>query len=218
MHMADEAHGRSKLARVTVGCWLVVFVTRLLNEATVVNGMAQATIFIGGALLACEAQRSLSRGMYNFSAFMLATTSGSLCGTAQGGSSLTIGIVFACALVTFFCAVGLLSRWIGNSEFFLRILRMSRRFGNNVFHTERLTLDTAPGMSRDEFIDEMRSSAEEVLGAVADVINHSAAPAGQIDARSEEIICDLFAQLRQQATETGVQMRMRSAEDPRGSF
>ena len=71
-------------------------------------------------------------------------------------------------------------------------------------------MDTAPKMSRDEFIAEMRNKVEEVLGAVADAIN--GAPAGHIVTHSEEKVRDLFAGLRQQAFEKGLQMRMDAAE------
>jgi hypothetical protein len=71
-------------------------------------------------------------------------------------------------------------------------------------------METAPKISRDEFIAEMRSKVEEVLGAVADAIN--GAPAGHIITRSEEKVRDLFADLRQQAFERGLQMRINAAE------
>jgi len=68
----------------------------------------------------------------------------------------------------------------------------------------------APKMSRDEFIRRMRAKLEEALGRVADAINE--APPGQIIAGSEEQGRDLFADLRQQAFETGLQMRVDAAE------
>ena len=51
---------------------------------------------------------------------------------------------------------------------------------------------------------------EAMLGQVADAINE--APPGQIIAGSEEQVRDLFADLRQQAFETGLQMRVDAAE------
>jgi hypothetical protein len=71
-------------------------------------------------------------------------------------------------------------------------------------------MDTAPKMSRGEFIAEMRNKVQEVLGAVADAIND--APEGHIVTHSEEKVRDLFAGLRQQAFEKGLQMRMDAAE------
>jgi hypothetical protein len=71
-------------------------------------------------------------------------------------------------------------------------------------------MQPTPKMSRDEFISQMRKKVEEVLGQVADAINE-AAP-GQIISGSEEQVRDLFADLRQHAFETGVQMRVNAAE------
>jgi hypothetical protein len=51
---------------------------------------------------------------------------------------------------------------------------------------------------------------EEALGRVADAINE--APPGQIISGSEERVRDVFADLRQQAFETGLQMRLNAAE------
>jgi hypothetical protein len=68
----------------------------------------------------------------------------------------------------------------------------------------------APKLSRDEFIQRMRTKFEETLGQVADAINE--APPGQIISGSEEQVRDLFADLRQQAYETGLQMRVNAAE------
>jgi hypothetical protein len=65
-------------------------------------------------------------------------------------------------------------------------------------------------MSRQEFIDRMRQKMEEALGRVADAINQ--APPGQIIAGSEEEVRDVFAYLRQQAFEMGLQMRLDAAE------
>ena len=67
-----------------------------------------------------------------------------------------------------------------------------------------------PKLSRDEFIEQMRQKMEEMLGQVADAINE--APPGQIISGSEEQVRDLFADLRQQAFETGLQMRVDAAE------
>src|SRR5918998_6879758 len=71
-------------------------------------------------------------------------------------------------------------------------------------------METAPTLSRDEFIRQMREEMEAMLGKVADAIN--AASPGQIIAGSEEQVRDLFADLRRQAFEKGLQMRVDAAE------
>jgi hypothetical protein len=71
-------------------------------------------------------------------------------------------------------------------------------------------MESTPKMSREEFIDQMRKKVEEALGLVADAINE--APPGQIISGSEEQVRDVFAELRQQAFETGLQMRVNAAE------
>lgn len=67
-----------------------------------------------------------------------------------------------------------------------------------------------PRLSRDEFIAQMRVKMEAMLGQVADAIND--APPGHIISGSEEQVRDLFADLRQQAFEKGLQMRVDAAE------
>jgi hypothetical protein len=71
-------------------------------------------------------------------------------------------------------------------------------------------MESTPKLSRDEFIQQMREKMEAMLGQVADAINE--APPGQIISGSEEQVRDLFADLRQQAFETGLQMRVNAAE------
>ena len=71
-------------------------------------------------------------------------------------------------------------------------------------------MNSTPRMSRQEFIDRMRQKMEETLGRVADAINQ--APPGQIIAGSEEPVRDLFADLRRDAYEMAVQMRVDAAE------
>jgi hypothetical protein len=56
----------------------------------------------------------------------------------------------------------------------------------------------------------MREKMEAALGQVADAINE--ATPGQIIAGSEERVRDVFANLRQHAYQTGVQMRLDAAE------
>ena len=67
-----------------------------------------------------------------------------------------------------------------------------------------------PILSRDEFIQQMRTKMEEALGKVADAVN--AAPPGRIIAGSEEEVRDIFADLRKDAFETALQMRVNAAE------
>jgi hypothetical protein len=67
-----------------------------------------------------------------------------------------------------------------------------------------------PKMSREEYVACMRKRMEEMLGQVADAINNAAD--GYVIAGSEEKVRDLFAELRQQAFETGLQMRIDAAE------
>ena len=71
-------------------------------------------------------------------------------------------------------------------------------------------MDGLPRLSRDEFIAQMRAKMETMLGQVADAINE--APPGQVISGSEEQVRDLFADLRHQAFETGLQMRVDAAE------
>ena len=71
-------------------------------------------------------------------------------------------------------------------------------------------MSTEPKLSRDEFIAQMRAKMEAMLGQVADAINE--ARPGHIISGSEERVRDLFADLRHQAFEKGVQMRVDAAE------
>ena len=71
-------------------------------------------------------------------------------------------------------------------------------------------MESPPKLSRDEFIKQMRAKMEAMLGQVADAINE--APPGGIISGSEERVRDLFTDLRKQAFETGLQMRVDAAE------
>jgi hypothetical protein len=71
-------------------------------------------------------------------------------------------------------------------------------------------MSAEPKLSRDEFIAQMRAKMEAMLGQVADAIND--APPGYVISGSEEQVRDLFADLRQQAFEKGLQMRVDAAE------
>jgi hypothetical protein len=82
--------------------------------------------------------------------------------------------------------------------------------GKGLFLAEILAMESTPKLSRDEFIKQMREKMEEVLGRVADAINE--APPGWIISGSEEQVRDLFADLRRNAFEKGVQMRVDAAE------
>jgi hypothetical protein len=76
--------------------------------------------------------------------------------------------------------------------------------------TEDLVMDRMAQMLRDAFVAAMRRKCEEILGQVADAINQ--APTGSVIAGSEEKVRDLFGDLRQQAFEMGLQMRIDAAE------
>ena len=71
-------------------------------------------------------------------------------------------------------------------------------------------MESTPKLSRDEFIKQMRESMEAMLGQVADAINE--APPGQVISGSEEQVRDLFADLRRQAFEKALQLRVNAAE------
>lgn len=71
-------------------------------------------------------------------------------------------------------------------------------------------MEPMPKMSREEYLAVMRRKMEVMLGQVADAINN--APDGYIIAGSEEKVRDLFADLRQQAFELGLQTRVDAAE------
>jgi hypothetical protein len=75
---------------------------------------------------------------------------------------------------------------------------------------EDLVMEPMPKMSRDEYLAVMRQKMESMLDQVADAINN--APDGYIIAGSEEKVRDLFADVRQQAFELGLQMRVDAAE------
>jgi hypothetical protein len=71
-------------------------------------------------------------------------------------------------------------------------------------------MESTPKLSRDEFIAQMREKIEDALGKVADAVNE--APPGRIIAGSEEQVRDVFADLRKDAFETALQMRLDAAE------
>ena len=71
-------------------------------------------------------------------------------------------------------------------------------------------MEPTPKLSRAAYIQAMRQRVETLLGKVADAVN-DAVP-GQIITGSEEKVRDLFADLRREAFEQAVQMRMNAAE------
>src|SRR5271170_6263289 len=71
-------------------------------------------------------------------------------------------------------------------------------------------MEPMPKMSREEYLALMRTKMEAMLGQVADAINN--APDGYIIAGSEEKVRDLLAEMRRQAFEMGLQMRVDAAE------
>ena len=66
-------------------------------------------------------------------------------------------------------------------------------------------MDPMPKFDRDAYVAALRVKMEAVLGQVADAIND--APVGHIIAASERQVFDLFATLRREAFEAGIQMR-----------
>jgi hypothetical protein len=71
-------------------------------------------------------------------------------------------------------------------------------------------MEPMPKLDRDAFVTAMRQKMEAMLGQVADAINQ--APDGHIISGSEEKVRDLFAELRQQAFELGLQKRIDAAQ------
>ena len=71
-------------------------------------------------------------------------------------------------------------------------------------------MEPMPKLDRDAYIVALRAKMDAVLGQVADAIN--AAPDGFVIAGSERQVFDLFATLKQEAFEAGIQMRTDAAE------
>lgn len=67
-----------------------------------------------------------------------------------------------------------------------------------------------PKLAREAYIQAMRQRVETLLGQVADAVNE--AVPGRIITGSEEQVRDLFADLRREAFEQAVQMRVDAAE------
>lgn len=71
-------------------------------------------------------------------------------------------------------------------------------------------MEPMPELDRDAYIAALRAKMEAVLGQVADAIDN--APDGHVIAGSERPVFDLFAALKQEAFEAGIQMRTDAAE------
>ena len=71
-------------------------------------------------------------------------------------------------------------------------------------------MDEIPKLSRERYVETMRTVFEQTMRQVADAIND--APPGQVIAASEEKVRDLLAEFRRTAYEVGVQMRIDAAE------
>jgi acyl transferase domain-containing protein len=67
-----------------------------------------------------------------------------------------------------------------------------------------------PKLSGEAFLVAMREKMDAAIRQVAEAINN--APEGYLISGSEEKVRDLFADLRQQAFELGLQMRVDAAE------
>jgi hypothetical protein len=73
-----------------------------------------------------------------------------------------------------------------------------------------MEMEQSPKLSREQFVEAMRVKFEKALGQVADAVNE--AMPGFIITDSEEKVRDVFADLRREAYEMAVQMRMDAAE------
>ena len=67
-----------------------------------------------------------------------------------------------------------------------------------------------PQLSPEALLESLRGRFEELCRCVADAVNQ--APAGQVINASEEKVRDLFADFRQQAYQTALQLRIDAAE------
>ena len=67
-----------------------------------------------------------------------------------------------------------------------------------------------PRLSREEFIAQARKRMEEALGQVADAINE--APPGYLISGSERQVFNVFAKLKEEVYELGLQMRVDASE------
>ena len=73
-----------------------------------------------------------------------------------------------------------------------------------------MDLEPNPKMSREQFVEAMRLKFEKAMGEVADAVNE--AKPGYIITDSEEAVRDVFGELRREAYELALQMRIDAAE------
>jgi hypothetical protein len=71
-------------------------------------------------------------------------------------------------------------------------------------------MDTLPPLSSEALIEALRGRFEELCKGIADAINQ--APQGQVINQSEEKVRDLFADLRREAFQTALQLKVDAAE------
>jgi hypothetical protein len=104
-------------------------------------------------------------------------------------------------------------------QFFREVIRIGGRpvplivcAAPSVFDPSRQEtgVDPQSQLSPDALLERLRSQLEQVLRGVADAVNQ--APPGQIINASEEKVRDLFADFRQLAYQTALQMRIDAAE------
>ena len=73
-----------------------------------------------------------------------------------------------------------------------------------------MDMEPNPKMSREQFVEAMRVKFEKAMGQVADAVND--AEPGYIITDSEEPVRDVFGELRREAYELALQMRLDAAE------
>ena len=71
-------------------------------------------------------------------------------------------------------------------------------------------MDPLPPLSPEALLEALRGRFEELCKGIADAVNQ--APQGQVINHSEEKVRDLFAELRRQAFQTALQMKVDAAE------
>jgi hypothetical protein len=71
-------------------------------------------------------------------------------------------------------------------------------------------VDTLPPLSPEALLEALRGRFEELCQGIAQAVNQ--APPGQVINQSEEKVRDLFANLRRQAFQTALQMKVDAAE------
>jgi hypothetical protein len=71
-------------------------------------------------------------------------------------------------------------------------------------------MDPLPAVSADALLDRLRGRFEELCRGIADAVNQ--APTGHVINASEEQVRDLFADLRRDAYQTALQLKIDAAE------